>query len=136
MPRLHSSCPESDFWQWKNNFFFSEDVQTSSTTHPNSHSMSTVGSDTSSEVAGAWSWSLISIEGQGDEWVELYLSSPYMPSWHAQGLSYPLPMTHQLINISRLPTFLQPLKPSAHPLGTFRNCTYLLTVLSPAMQFL
>ena len=36
------------------------------------------------KAEGAWSWPLNSILCQGCEWVELYLYSPYVPTWRGQ----------------------------------------------------
>jgi hypothetical protein len=36
------------------------------------------------KAAGAWCWPLSSIYSRGSECVELYLHSPYMPSWRGE----------------------------------------------------
>jgi hypothetical protein len=43
-----------------------------------------------SMAPGEWSYPLTSIQCQGEEWVVLYLFSPYMPSWHGEGNLYPI----------------------------------------------
>ena len=53
-------------------------------THSTSFSMGT-GDSCGGKAAGAWIWSLISIERWSSEWVELYLPSPCIPSWRLQG---------------------------------------------------
>lgn len=39
-------------------------------------------------AAEAWCWPVTSLQRQGKEWVELYLYSPYVPSWRGQGQIY------------------------------------------------
>jgi len=36
------------------------------------------------KAARAWSWPLTSIYRRGKEWAELYIYSPWMPSWSGQ----------------------------------------------------
>jgi hypothetical protein len=50
--------------------------------------MDTRGSFPGGKAAGAWSWTFISIWCRGQEWVELYLHSPNMPSWRGAQLKH------------------------------------------------
>jgi hypothetical protein len=47
------------------------------------------GSFSGGKAAAAWSWPHTSLQCWGEEWVELHLYCPYMPSRHGKGQLFP-----------------------------------------------
>jgi hypothetical protein len=69
------------------NFCLHHHVQNGSGAHPASCLVGTRGSFPGGKAAGTWSWPLPST-AEVKEWVELYLHSPNMLSWHGAQLKH------------------------------------------------
>jgi hypothetical protein len=70
------------------NFSLHHRVQTGSGAHPASYPMGTWGSFLGGKATGAWSWPLTPSSSDVKECVELYLHSPYTPSWRGAQLKH------------------------------------------------
>ena len=60
--------------------------------------------------------------GQDQEWLELYLCAPYMPSWLAQGQLYPYVCFNDIVCLLQVSVLHEPHAAKSTTWATFEAC--------------